>query len=203
MDVQSIKTGTIVFMDVEGTAEYPCEVGMVAVDAESRQHYTFHRVIRQGAFSPRHYDAGYCHCMPKNCLLEFGHTLSDVQTSMIQFFEESVYPIYLFGHGTDMTRDELLKMFPDVNWQQRNMIFRQVALPCWIERHDLPCHRAAIGLKENRLGQYQATFTCRLKSVHCAPFKSGKRSTLSTTLKRVYGFHCALVDAFELAFYTK
>lgn len=141
------------------------------------------------------------HCILPGTLKELG---CNVQTMEKEFFElileetaaESVF--YIKGHGEDTKQIYLERVFPFLR-DFNNINYEQVELPPWVEREPAFYHISAYKMKQQ----------CRIvscnKDYHSITYyphwkRLNKQASHTQMAKESYGFHCALIDAYELAF---
>ncbi len=115
-----------------------------------------------------------------------------MQEKMLKFINShnlEIKPI-LHGFGDDVTADNLSLAFPSIPWRT-TFTFEPIRLPSWHDRRYAKYHMDATIIKSANL--LCTWHTLQHVVVGDSPGKQARC---------VYGHHCALVDAIELAFYT-
>lgn len=138
------------------------------------------------------------HCIPSVVLHNQGFLLSDALIELKLFFSEIKGSIQIKGHGEDIKKDNMEKLFPFL--KDFKIIYLQVNLPIWELRQYEKYHIAAHNMKYTSL-----LIPCHYKNhgLRFYPYWmiKNKKPTHSMIAKFAYGAHCALVDCYELAFY--
>ena len=158
-----------------------------------------HHFIKQtntDSFSYRR-TAENSHCIPFYILKQKGIEWIDYTTDFyLMFNDEENVTIKTFGY--DLTKENLQGMFPFLMYLN-NVDYEQVYLPGWIERQKEPYHISAFNMK------LQSKIIGCSDKYHCMEYnpywkRIGKKPSHSEIAKYAYTYHCALVDAYELAF---
>ncbi len=102
------------------------------------------------------------------------------------------------GFGDDVCKSGLQYTFPFLK-DCSNITYQQVELPPWEERQYKKYHIASYNMKKA-----SQILSCHSQN-HRIKFnpawkRQGKHQTHSRLAKLSYGYHCALIDSFELAF---
>ena len=145
--------------------------------------------------------AKFCHCIPAYILGNHGIEYSLAIQKFHKFIKTIAYDtIHIIGHGLDTTRLELEKQFTFLKYIP-DLKYKQCELPNWETRRDKDYHLAAYYMKE-----FSKILPCnRLR--HSMNFIPRQRNSENIThgqmSKKAYGFHCSLIDCFELAFFEQ
>jgi len=142
------------------------------------------------------------HCIPMNILSNDGISLKHATTDFKFFIADIDHPFTIKGHGEDVNEDNLKLVFPFLEDYSTKITYKQVTLPSWEQRQFEPSHIAAGYMKRvSRLmacqpNNHEATFRPHWK-------QQGRPPNHSQLAKLNYGYHCALINAYELAFFEK
>jgi len=140
--------------------------------------------------------AKYSNCIPRHVIKEQGIKLSQLQDEFKIFLNEIVSTkIIIKGHGADVDEPTLKQKFPFLS--TKDLVYMQVNLPPWKERKYGVYHIATHYMK-----QFSRIMPCLCEN-HSLPFKFSDKINHSRISKNFYGFHCALFDSIELAFYEQ
>ena len=145
--------------------------------------------------------ARHSHCIPPYIILEEGATAQLLNNDFKNFLESiNSTTIIIKGHGLDIDKKELMQSFPFLA-DMDEIQYMQVGLPPWSERKDGDYHHATHYMK-----QFSRILPCT-KDNHSMNFIysdfDGYKQSHTKMAKQFYGFHCALFDSIELAFYEK
>ena len=178
------------------------EIGAVAVDITTGKIKEFHQIIKQKLVNKWEYItcAENSHCIPHETLISEGVEETKAKI-LFQFFLNNLsLPINFYGHGSDTEEDYILTHFPMM--KSLYATYNQVSLPQWSERDGQSYFYAAYLMKST-----SEMFSCSYKNhtIQYLPFKMKLNKTLNTDsqlCKYKFKYHCALFDAYMLAFYT-
>ena len=139
--------------------------------------------------------AGHCHCLPYSAV-DGGYPPEIVDRMINKFLRRlrSSGKVYLRGHGDNICLKNFNSQFPGVDWGTEEP--QQVHLPPWIQRAGQLHHIQAFKHKE--------THSCGLHTIDHIPKRlvnSFGDINQTNLAKNMYGYHCARLDCFELAWY--
>lgn len=183
------------YIDFERYGDKIIEVGAILVFKQELIS-SFHSLVNTTVEDETDYhsQAQYCHCIRSTELMEKGNTPTNIRRMFCNWIKKFDFSqITIFGHGEDVTESALKKWNPELD-QLKHLVYQQVNLPSWIQRELAPYHISAFKMKE-----ISAILKCS-KENHQVLFKNNP-SNHSRISRIIYKHHCALVDAFELAFY--
>lgn len=179
------------------------EIGAICV--KNRRVITIlHSFVKPDIDDPYLYvkNASYSHCIPIHVLKENGRTEEEIKVKFLQWIQEEViHPVTIKGNGLDVTKEALEKWIPGLSAVD-SIQYQQVTLHPWAQRMYAYYHintyvmkRLSTSMKCNHLKH----------SIQKSKHREGRccTSTLTRLSKDMYGFHCALFDAFELAFFEQ
>ena len=183
---------TYYFIDIEGVAPFNVEEIALVRKSLSLNNLKFRKWVIKPNFTS-HQNAPFCSCISRNVQCR-KYCITEAQHEMIEFINEIPGNRIICGHGTDVERKCLEMTFPLIQWS--NYRFMSFQLPPWIERDAEEYHKNAKYLKDSKL-------FCQAHTLVYRPSynKSGVL-TFSSQIKYKYGYHCALIDAFELAMFS-
>ena len=140
------------------------------------------------------------HCIPHYILKRKGIEWVDFTTDFYLMFQnEDEVTIKTFGD--DLSRENLQGMFPFLLYLI-NVCYEQVQLPPWVERQCQPYHISAYNMKMlSQIADCKSTYHNMEFFPHWK--RIGKKPTHTQIAKYAYKYHCALIDAYELAFKDK
>ena len=178
------------------------EIGAVHVETNLVQR-EFHCFINQSTNSSFHYYrcAENSHCLPAPILKLNGVRMHDAQHDFNLFMLSILKPVTIKGFGDDVNEANLKMVFPFLN-TMKHVTYKQVSLPSWKQRQFEPSHIATSTMKK-----VSGLLSCK-PSYHNVPYfphwkRKGKQPNHTQLSKLGYGHHCALIDAYELAFYDE
>lgn len=179
------------------------EIGAVAVHCITKKVKEFHQIIRQ----PLRFSGQYIlcaensHCIPYSTLISAG--IEEKKSKILfQYFINSLsLPITFLGHGDDTTEEYMTSHFPFLLTCYCS--FLQVDLPQWHEREYEDYFLATYLMKST-----SEMFSCSYKNhtIDYLPNKVKHNKPLTTNSQKAkykFKFHCALFDAYLLAFFKR
>ncbi len=197
MDLNNIRDTYICYIDLEGQGSNIVEIGAVAIEYNTRCEKVFHTIINPTVLNKKQYvlEAKNSHCIPLSIIYEKGLNYINAKQQLKEFFLSLGDNILIKGNGSDISRTSMEQLFPDINFDKYT--FQQVHLPTWTlrigEYHDraytLKYQNKLCGLKNHTM-KFSPTWLYKTKS-----------HTSARLARFSYGHHCALIDAYELAFY--
>jgi len=195
---------SIVYIDFEcDNNDEIIEVGAVCVK-DNHVQSVLHTFVDPFIQDVGNYErtAKYSHCIPHRILKLHGCSKSMVKQKFLEWIHnETIHPVTIKGNGSDVTKFALEKWIPALGFIQ-GLQYEQVTLHLWADRVYEKYHISAGIMKEVSLNMK----CCR--GYHSLPKTKQWRgismeSAHTKIAKDMHGFHCALFDAFELAFYEK
>ena len=179
---------TTLYIDIEGDYSHPTEVGLILVDREKPA------ILKAEVLYGKIYDflefkrgRRFCHGMSRTFLDEHGLTWKCLVDSVKHLIGEWK-PKEIVSHGRDCL---LFCACCNVN-----LPWREVNLPCWIDRDKEKYHQIAFDYKR-RNALIENTFSsCRQDVVHPGRLEQGQHP-----IKLKHGAHCALYDSLEIALF--
>lgn len=189
-----------IYIDFERYREIIIEVGAVLV-YNQQLISAFHSLVdlKFDDMKDYHVQAEHSHCIYAYDLQRYGLPPAQIKREFIEWIKQFDFSqITIHGHGDDVTKNSLLTWNPKLN-QLTHLTYKQVILPPWIERETAPYHLAAFKMKE-----VSKRMKCS-KDNHQVTFQTNtyNSSNHSKIARIIYKHHCALVDAFELAFFEQ
>ena len=141
------------------------------------------------------------HCIEYKTLFDKGIDWTKACSELYKLIVSFNNNLIIKGYGTDVNEQSLKATFSFLK-NMDNIKYEQVILPNWVDRQYERYHVAANNMKNNSY-----IISCNSLN-HCLKFfphwlSQGKTPTHSQLAKRSYGFHCALIDTYELAFKDK
>jgi len=189
-----------IYLDFESFERDHIEVGAILTFSNQLVD-TFHELIWRDIKKPDDFaiHARYSHCIdPVD--LDFGGVYENlVKSKFLAWIKKFNFPsITIAGHGPDVCRKSLIEWIPELD-AVSHLSYEQVNLPEWIERKTADYHLSAHTMKE--VAQYQ---NCH-KQNHRLDLRMDFRvcANHSQIARYMHGYHCALFDSFELAFYER
>jgi len=165
-----------------------------------------HHIINQHSYADIAYYrcAENSHCISINTQTDVGISLKSAIADFEFFISEIDNPLTIKTHGEDVNEDNLKLLFPFLNKKDYStkITYEQVTLPPWEQRQLEPAHIAAGNMKrESQIVACQphnhgVTFRPHWK-------RQGRTPNHSQIANYSYGYHCALIDVYELAFFEK
>jgi hypothetical protein len=195
---------TIIYIDFENDSQSQIiEMGAIAI-TNGIILDEFHCFINQSVDNTFTYMrcAENCHCIHYSVLYQYGITMKDADIAFDKFLNTlNKKTLSIKGHGNDVTKDNLNRVFPCLQ-QRIDITYSQVNLPNWETRQFEYYHLSAYYLKH-----YSNITSCN-HDFHQVPYmptwqRRCQRINHSKIAKLFYQHHCALVDAYEMAFYEK
>ncbi len=174
---------------------------MLAVPHFGATKLFHHLVAPKQTYQDHNRNAHFCHCLNFNYLAKYGTTMEEVQESLKWFIKSLPPPISFMSHGTDMTLEAMQTMFPGIDWAAAGSVV-PIPFPRWAGRDGKHYHTAALNAKTNgKIAGFDLLrrLPCHLSIAHSLKFYSAKKTS---ELKKKYGYHCAAIDAIELALYN-
>jgi hypothetical protein len=181
------------------------EIGAIHIKNNVVQDECHHFINQHVIASIAYYRcAENSHCIPTHTLSDDGISLKKATTDFEFFISGINNPFTIKGHGEDVNENNLKLLFPFLNKKDYStkITYEQVTLPPWEQRQFEPSHIVAGNMKRgSRLMSCQpynhkATFRPHWK-------RQGRAPNHSQLASCSYGYHCALIDAYELAFFEK
>ena len=166
---------------------------------------TFHHFIDRNFFNSYDYKltASYCHCIPESVLKNEGASENMVRHLFVNWIESLNFEfITIKGHGEDTSRESIEKWVDIQSFSNLSHLeYEQVYLPHWNQRRFALYHMSAFVMKE-----HHAIDKLCSKSNHSLKYRQSLKRRYNTPThnqlaRQQYGFHCALIDCFEMAFY--
>lgn len=183
------------FIDIEGQGPNNIEeVGIVKIDYDGMKYF-YHSLIKTAR--TRSQTASHCSCIDPNNKMFPKYEKHIVQVEMNVFFfhpeDEDINRYIIHGHGDDVTKERLQASFPEINWNIFE--FESMYLSPWLARKNEEHHANAKRLKD-------AGIICNAHTLkYCPSYNRSGYLSPSNKVKLEYGYHCALIDAIELAMY--
>lgn len=195
---------SIIYIDFErDNSQNIIEIGALHT-LNNKVENEFHCLIRREIFSIYNYYrcAENSHCISPNLLHRIGINENDAILSFRQFMEAINGPIIIKGYGVDVNEENLCKLFPFLS-AMMCVTYEQVHLLPWHQRQFDSSHISTMNMKT-----ICSIVSCNSSNHSVKYFPTWQRSNGSTTnhskiAKLPYGFHCALFDCYELAFFDK
>ena len=197
---------SIVYIDLEYDNNHNLiEIGTIHI-CNNKVQNEFHRIIRQFITDKFSYYrcAENSHCIPIEILAVNTISCKQAIAELKSFFDNIMEPFTLKGHGHDVNEFNLKLLFPFLKdyATTTKISYEQATLPPWKERHFGSYHIAASTMKRG-----SQLMSCQPKN-HKVPYfpywrRKGKEPNHSQLAKHNYGYHCALIDAYELAFFEE
>ena len=177
---------TSAYIDIEGVVENILEIGIVYAREGKilRADICYGKITDYVEFYRGRY---YAHGLNKNFLSKHGYThpvLLEKIHQELDFYEVSE----ICGNGED------IKQLRRALWVDDHIDYRNIPLPVWDERIVALPHLQAWSAKLHSL--HIASAYCNYHAVHNYNLCKHKKLT-----KDVFGAHCALYDAYELALF--
>ena len=177
------------FMDIEGTANNPCEIAILYGNCDKIK-YVLHHYVK---YSGSNQQAAHCHGMHQNT----GISLTESNRLMANFLDqhiEELTPIY--SNGIDIVNFLPAKYEKNV---------KDINLYPWIKRAGQFYHVVARNYKFDSACLPGTNARCDIARYHSL-FRENlvdlkvlqKPLSITQPLKRHFGAHCALYDAFEM-----
>lgn len=195
---------SIVYIDFERSAcDSIIEVGAVCVK-DSLVHSVLHTFVDVCITDRNVYEqsAKFSHCIPLATLKLHGCSKEVVKLRFLEWIQnETVHPVTIKGNGQDVSKFALEKWIPALSHIE-GIQYEQIQLDFWANRVYEKYHISAGIMKEVSTNMK----CCRgYHSLNKTKQWRGIRvdSAHTRIAKDTHGFHCALFDAFELAFYEK
>lgn len=141
------------------------------------------------------------HCIDYRTLLDKGIEWFRVSTEFYKLVDSWNQNVIIKGYGSDVDEKSLKAIFPFLS-NMTAVTYEQVDLPKWADRQYEHYHIAAFNLKTN-----SKIISCNHLNHKMKYYPNwisqGKSPTHTQIAKRSFGFHCALIDTYELAFKDK
>lgn len=184
----------IIYIDFERANDKIIEVGAICVHEQKLVSY-YHEMINQHVCNQYFIGARQSHCIHPAVLSHYGSPEVEVKQHFFCWLQNFKFDtISIHGHGNDTSNEALIAWIPEII-HMKNLKFAQVFLPPWSERHNGIYHLATYHMKQN----CQELSCCAHR--HSLTFSLRKSNNAKYLKKFMYGFHCALFDCFELAFF--
>lgn len=189
-----------VYIDFERYHDKIIEIGALCT-YENKVITSFHRFVVQDHSQLYEYtsQARHCHCIDATTLDFLGYGEQICQDNFLLWLKSLNFEtITIVGHGDDVSKENLQKWLPQLQ-NLTHLSYVQIKLPNWIERKYEPYHQSTYIMKSvSQLEKCSySNHSLTLKPSYCFYYNATK------VAKFVYGFHCALFDCYELAFYEK
>lgn len=179
------------------------EIGAVAVDEHSGKIREFHELIKQELNNRYKYNicAENSHCIEHETLMKEGIAEHKAIILFENFINHCKLPVVFNGHGPDINENYMCLNFPFL--KRGYYTYKQINLPGWNVRDNKDYFLATYLMKTT-----SKMFSCssKLHSMNYLPFKLKKKGKLNTNAqnaKNKFGFHCALMDSYLIAFYER
>jgi len=184
------------FIDFERYEDKNVEVAALLI-YDNKVIDIFHRFILQDLDNGVDYinQAKFCHCIPKTVIECYGIEEYVVTAQFLLWISQfSFDSLTIMGNGEDTTREYL------ENWchgldSLPNLSYEQVVLHPWVKRQYEIYHIVTHTMKT-----CCSLLPCSYNQ-HFLPHKRDHNFNHSKMARLTYGFHCALFDCFELAFF--
>lgn len=189
-----------IYLDFERYKESIIEVGAI-LTYNQELISSFHSLVFLEVDNDADYHliAQHSHCIQSTELKRSGRKPFLVKSQFYDWIRKFDFSeITILGHGDDVTEEALHEWNPRFK-QFNHLTYEQVNLPPWIQRETAPYHMAALKMKEVST-QLKCSKVNHQVAFQVNAINSSNHSRIS---RIIYKHHCALVDAFELAFYEQ
>ncbi len=186
----------ICYVSIAGFGNHFVEIGAVAIDIITNHETVLHTLVKPTILDKVQYliEAKNSHCIPISRASK-GLNFANTQKLFKKFLLSLGNNVIIKVHGINADRSSLEILFPKIDFEKYT--FQQIPLPKWVHRTGEYHHRAyALKCKsdichsKNHAMLYSPNWVLN-KEPH-----TGER-----IMKLLHGYNCALIDAYELAYF--